>query len=249
MEILRPLALKLRTRLLNANISFSGNIIICVGVHNISSERRFFFSSSVDSYHTFIFKTKLEVNINGDIKFQMMMMGRSGYDKDWCLHCCYSKAQWIQHHLSNDFNKNWNKKFPLWTTQDIATEAVKRDLEIEGYIADVKTENQSVDKCKSSGVKEPCIWPFIPVTRHVLPIPHLLLGLGNKVMNHFWEFIHDRVEKLDNEVIQAQNVTIISCIALERVTLIYDEACSELETIVEERVNFNKNNRKKLNEV
>ena len=42
MDILRPLALKLRTSLLNYDVCFSGNIFMCVGAHNITSERKVF---------------------------------------------------------------------------------------------------------------------------------------------------------------------------------------------------------------
>ena len=167
MGILRPLALKLRTGLLNCNTSFSGIILLCVCAHNVTSERKGFFSASVDQDHTRMFRINLEVNFNGDIKFQMMMIGRSGHDKDWCLHFRHNKSEWTNYHLPNDFDKEWFEQFPLWTTQDIVTEAIKRDLEIESHVAEGKTEKQATDTVKSFGVKEPCVWPFLPVTRHV----------------------------------------------------------------------------------
>ena len=61
-------------------------------------------------------------------------------------------------------------------------------------------------------------------------------------MNHFWEFIQDRIEKLPDEVIEEQNISIISYLNLEKVSVACDTACSELESVAEERVNFDKNN-------
>ena len=126
--------------------------------------------------------------------------------------------------MSNDFDKEWFEQPPLWNAQDIVTADIKRDLEIEVHVAEGKTEKQTTDKIKSIGVREPCVWPFIPVTRHVLPILHLLLGLGSKVMHHFWEFIQDRIEKLPDEEIQAQKMSVVSCLALEKVTAAHDTA-------------------------
>ena len=42
MDILRLLDLKLKTGLLNCNFSFSGNIFMCAGAHNVTSERKVF---------------------------------------------------------------------------------------------------------------------------------------------------------------------------------------------------------------
>ena len=150
--------------------------------------------------------------------------------------------------MSNDFDKEWFEQPPLWNAQDIVTADIKRDLEIEVHVAEGKIEQQATDKVNSVGVKEPCVWPFIPGNRHVLPILHILLGLGNKIMNNFWEFIQDQIEKFPDEVIQAQNTSVISCLALEKVTATCDAACSELESVAEERLTFNKNNKRKLNE-
>ena len=163
------------------------------------------------------------------------MMGRSGHDKNWCLNFRHSKAQWIKYHLPNDFNGVWFQEFPLWITEDTESTFIQRDLEIDGHTAHGKSEKQAAWKLKSIGAKEPCVWAYILVTRNALPILHLLLGLGNKAMNHFWEFIQDWIEKLDDEVTQHQNISTTSCIALDKVASGWNIACSELESIAKER--------------
>ena len=67
-------------------------------------------------------------------------------------------------------------------------------------------------------------------------------------MNLLWEFSQDRTEKLPDEVIQAQNTSVTSCLALEKVAAACDGACSELASVAEDRVNFNKNDKRKLKE-
>ena len=67
-------------------------------------------------------------------------------------------------------------------------------------------------------------------------------------MNIFWEFIQDQIERLPDEAIQVQNIIIILCLALEKVEAVCDIACSELESVAEDRVNFNKNDKRKLKE-
>ena len=79
------------------------------------------------------------------------------------------------------------------------------------------------------------------VTRHVLPVLHILLGLGNKVMNQFWIFAQEWIEKLHDDVVQAQNVTIISYLGLEKLIPELEKTSQELEVIVTARKEFNKN--------
>ena len=146
---------------------------------------------------------KKDVNLGGDIKFHMIMMGRSGYDKDWCSCCRKVKSEWMTHHLSKEFDDEWSSEFLMWTTQDIAKAAIKIVQEISSYQTEGETEKQEIEKFKSAGDKELCIWPFVPISRNALPILHVLLGLGNKIMNEFWVIVKERIEKLHHDVVQA----------------------------------------------
>ena len=57
----------------------------------------------------------------------------------------------------------------------------------------------------SIGAKEACLWPFIPISRIILPELDILLGIANKIQGYFWEFIHDRIEVIPIELLEAQN--------------------------------------------
>ena len=120
------------------------------------------------------------------------------------------------HHNSNNITEDSSEVFPLWNTTDLATAAINRANELEKYKKEGKTDNQIKTLVPSIGVKETPLWPFMPITRIVLPELHMLLGIGNKIQGHFWEFIHDRIEVMPIELLEAQNFKILCYIALER---------------------------------
>jgi hypothetical protein len=49
----------------------------------------------------------------------------------------------------------------------------------------------------------------------ILPLLHILLGLSNDVLAHFWDWLEERVEPLTLEETQAWNMTLLAEIAIE----------------------------------
>ena len=89
-EILTLLVLKIRDEILKCNINMiTSNIPIAIGSKNgIQDERKVFFANSIiTNNYIGIFKYDIELNANGDLKFDMMMLRHGGYDKDWYLYC------------------------------------------------------------------------------------------------------------------------------------------------------------------
>ena len=66
-------------------------------------------------------------------------------------------------------------------------------------------------------------------------------------MNQFWIFTQEHIEKLYDDIIQAQNIIIMSYLGYEKITKEFENVVKELETIVKTGVEFNKNHKKKLN--
>ena len=83
-DILKVLALKLKEGILKTNISKStSNIRITIALNNETQKRKVFFTYyQLPNNYIGIFKCDLEVNGNGDLKYDMIMLGRSGYNKD-----------------------------------------------------------------------------------------------------------------------------------------------------------------------
>ena len=74
----------------------------------------------------------------------------------------------------------------------------------------------------------------------------MLLGIGNKMQGHFWEFTHDRIEVMLIESLEAQNFKILCYIALERCQEEVDKMKIELDEAKENRKNFNQTHKKSL---
>ena len=65
------------------------------------------------------------------------------------------------------------RKYDLWSIQSLTQEA----LMIQ----------QGNSNRVGMGIKEPPIWDFIPVHKILVPVLHILLGLGNDVLAKFWQ--------------------------------------------------------------
>ena len=130
--------------------------------------------------------------------------------------------------------------FELWTTKSIALAALEREEKITQLLAEGKTQKQIPNLCPSVGVKSAPFWPFILVTRGVLPELHILIGIGNKIMNNFWDIVYSRIEILPDELVEIQNITILGTIALKRVKEEHQEASRVYKEKVQLQKDFNK---------
>ena len=241
-DILRPLTAKLKEGFLRCNISHvTGNIPIFIAEHKDTKKRKVFFTNNTLSnpYYTGRFKYTLELNGNGDIKYDMMLMGRSGYDKAWCMYCQKSKKEWTEFHLQNRPTESTCDYFPKWTTRDIAIAAVDREQTLLELQREGKTENQIKTLCPSIGIKETPLWMFLPVNRQVLPGLHILIGIGNKIFDNFLDILHDRIEVLPNELLMKQNIRVMAEIAVRRIAEEVEVAKNKLNDKIEIRKSFN----------
>ena len=63
------------------NISYDRNIRFSIGSSKVYASCKVYFGNEVERTHNKGYKGLIKSNINGDIKFQMMLLGRYGYDK------------------------------------------------------------------------------------------------------------------------------------------------------------------------
>jgi hypothetical protein len=87
---------------------------------------------------------------------------------------------------------------------------------------------------QSVGVREPPLWSFIPGNCVLIPILHLLLGLGNDVRDNLWEWVAERVEKLEAEEIEARNRSMLTEITLDGKNDKLNDAIIGLEFFVQQ---------------
>ena len=82
-EILRPLAKKLEESFMRCNISsVTGNMPIIISSHKETTNKKVFFGNTLNnSDFTILFRYDIECNVNSDLKYNFMTLGRSGYEK------------------------------------------------------------------------------------------------------------------------------------------------------------------------
>jgi hypothetical protein len=158
-----------------------------------------------------------------DLKFLFTMMGRDGYSVLWCIYCVLKQSQWTAIHGDNDEGK-CNCEADLWTIE-----------KLHG-VAMIQMQKDALDRTyESSGIREIPYWNFIPVTRVIVPILHLLLGLENVILDSFWEWIDVRAEKLTLEEVEARQMTMLAELTLDKEVDKLKDAKIDLEFLVVER--------------
>jgi hypothetical protein len=159
----------------------------------------------------------------GDLKFLFMMMGRSGFSGSYCLYCQLKQAEWKKQHV--DLNAI-DCGADAWTIEKLAS----------GFLLGTQPD---ADARIPGGQKESPIWDFIPIECIIVPLLHILLGLSNDALSHFWDWLEERVEPLTADEIQARNMTLLAEIAIEEKYEELKTLKEILTTIVQERIDIN----------
>jgi hypothetical protein len=107
----------------------------------------------------------------GDLKFLFMMLGRSGFLGSYCLYCELKQAQWKKKHIELNL---------IYCGAD---EWIIEKLASSFLLGAQLDANARFPK----GQKESPIWDFIPVQNVIVPLLHILLGLSNDALSHFWD--------------------------------------------------------------
>jgi hypothetical protein len=133
----------------------------------------------------------------GDLKFYAQLLGRENMSGSWCMWCDSHPSQW-----NNDLSTD--RENLLWTIQ--------RLKEVKDKITRGELK-QAKDKL---GVVEYPIWDFIEPCNYMLPQLHIEIGLTNNVLDNFYDFIDDHVEKTSLEEKVARNQLVMADVAFTR---------------------------------
>ena len=160
----------------------------------------------------------------GDLKCLLMVQGCDGYSGSQCFYCKLKISDWKKVHSQGDQiicgGEKWNIK----------------EME-NSFVMGNQPDSASNP---SARLKEVPMWSFIPVDRYLLPLLHILLGMGNNVMNRFFDWVEERVEPLTTDEIEARSMSLITEITSE-------ESRDEFNTLRDKVVDMI-NERKKINE-
>jgi hypothetical protein len=128
-------------------------------------------------------KLPFRLFITGDLKFIMVCLGRANADSKWCWLCDLSHAQWqIRNHADGK----------IWT--------------LETLIAAFNSSGHGRNRVK--GVVELPVITCVGPDRYVYPILHGEIGIGNDIIDLFYEYVDKRrgLKSLPESLTEARKV-------------------------------------------
>ena len=144
----------------------------------------------------------------GDLKFLFMMLGRDGYSGRQCLHCKLFAKDWKEKYADGQIQCSGEvctieKLLQLFLAAQINRQSASTESR--------KTRHESISSVRNWWQKEAPLWKFIPMENIIIPVLHLLLGLGNDVFDNFWSaWFNERVEPLTPEEVESQHMVLLA---------------------------------------
>jgi hypothetical protein len=139
----------------------------------------------------------------GDLSFYHAVIGKENMSTAWCTWCRLSKAEWsVKDHELGD----------PWTIEGL--NRVCDDIECG-----------SLNKNKPQDVRGVTMRPLfdaIPINNYVLSVLHIIIGIGNSLVDFMFEWIESRVEQLTNDEVAARNSVLYAMIKHEDAKGIYE---------------------------
>jgi len=140
--------------------------------------------------------------IAGDLSFFATILGKENMAGSWCTWCTLSKAQWsaADHPIGEP-----------WTIEKILD--IRRNVE-ENNLCEVP---ENIKGCTAKP-----LFDAVPVCNYILSILHIIIGIGNSLVDGLFEWVEERIEKLTDPEIQARNSVLFAEVQYERLKEDYD---------------------------
>ena len=165
----------------------------------------------------------------GDLKFLMMMLGRQGYSGVQCCYCQLKCAQWKKLHGDGMIDCAGIE----WTIGELLRPFVDGSSSNNRIALDAMINQR--------GQKEQPLWSFIPIKNIIIPILHLLLGLGNDVLDFFLsKWFDERIDKLTDDEKVARQMTVVADIDVDELRERIEKTKKELKEALEEKSDLKK---------
>ncbi len=145
----------------------------------------------------------INVFITGDLAFLSTLLGKENMSTAWCPWCMLSKTQWsVKDHDRGE----------LWTLDKIA--AIREQVDRN----EIPEEPQHIRGCTQLP-----LFDSVPIQNYIVPVLHILIGVGNALVNTLYEFVDERIEKLPEQLIVARNNINTAQINLDDAQADYDD--------------------------
>ncbi len=149
---------------------------------------------------SFCFWFKSRTFITGDLAFLATALGKENHSTCWCNWCRLSPKEWAP---------SGHEKGDLWMIQKIN--------DVRDLVADGKLDPHTPGDIK--GCTERPLFDSVPVENYILSLLHIIIGMGNTLVDSFLAWIDQWVEKLEQTEIDARKNTILEMLKLENLVM------------------------------
>jgi hypothetical protein len=134
-----------------------------------------------DQQLTIISSLYIRVFVTGDLAYFAAILGKVNMAGGWCTWCGLSPREW---------SPTEHDKGQLWTLEAMAE--VRTSIRV-GITADTSANRQ--------GCVDVPLRTCVPINSYILPILHTEIGIGNRLLKSFLDWVDLRIENVpDNEI-------------------------------------------------
>ena len=72
---------------------------------------------------------------------------------------------------------------------------------------------------------------------NVPPELHMMLEIGNKMQDNFWDFAHEKIKVIPEQLIEVQNFNMLCCVTLKRSEDVLEKSKEDLKLAVDAKKN------------
>ena len=126
----------------------------------------------------------LRILISGDLAFFATVVGKKNMSGKWCHWCNLSVAEW------EDCD---HEKGDMWSIQLMKDNLKEQQINLD------MTQNEK------KGCVLPMLFDSIPIENYIFSLLHVEIGVGNKILESFYNWITKYIEPLSKEEIEMIN--------------------------------------------
>jgi hypothetical protein len=180
------------------------------------------FLQDKDNENTLLCNVNTRVLVVGDLKFYAQLMGRENMSSSWCMWCTSHPSDWKHHPLPPA--ETWTMQKIIRHKQRVDRREVKEARDILGIVNDP-------------------VWDFIEPENYIYPELHAEIGLVNNVLEHFYGFVDDQVERITQDELTLRNSYIVADVALS----VAEQRLSDWKEDIGPQLEFHRVNRVDVN--
>ena len=135
------------------------------------------------------FSSPLSVKITGDLAFLNTALGKENMSGHWCPWCKLAPAEWsVEGHAPGE----------KWT--------IEKAILLREEIEEAARNNVNLPPSTIKGCTDAPLLDAVPIEDYIIPILHILIGMGNRLIGSIFEWIKARVEKRSPQQIAITNL-------------------------------------------